>query len=107
MSDNPHRRDFVRSLALGASVGLLPQSLSADEPDKDAPDKAEPPPSEADARMALVLARFGPQLDADARKAVRAEVDSIVRRAVALRKFPLDYSDGPFPIFHPYRAPLA
>lgn len=107
MSDHPHRRDFVRSLALGASVGLLPQTLVADEPDKDSPNQAEPPPSEADARMALVVARFGRQLDDDARKIVRAEIDSIVQRAESLRKFPLDNSDGPFPVFHPYRAPLA
>jgi hypothetical protein len=108
-----HRRDFVRSLALGASAGALAghPAARADEPakpDKDKKDeKPESPKSEADARMEVVLARFGKQLDADARKAVRAEIESIVRRAEALRKIPLDNGDGPFPVFTPYRAPLA
>jgi hypothetical protein len=112
-----HRRDFVRSLALGASAGVLlrPSAVRADDDDKDnakAKDdqpRAEPeaPKTEAAARMELVLARFGKHLDDDARKAVRAEVNSIVRRAEGLRKFPLTNGDGPLPIFQPYRAPLA
>jgi hypothetical protein len=57
--------------------------------------------------MELVLARFGKQLDEAGRKKVRGEVQAIVRRAEALRKFPLDNGDGPFPVFHPFRAPLA
>lgn len=102
MTDRPHRRHFVRSLALGAGVASLssPAPLRADEPKKEAEK------SEADARMDLVLARFGKHLDPDARKSVRAEVASIVHRAEALRKFPLDNGDGPFPVFIPYRAPL-
>jgi hypothetical protein len=107
--DTPHhRRDFVRALTLGASAAALaaPTALRADE--KDEPKKDEPARmTEADARMALVLARFGKQLDEKARKSVREEIDSIVRRAEGLRKVPLDNGDGPFPVFHPYRAPLA
>ncbi len=80
----------------------------ADEPVKNDRDvNVEPRPSEADARMALVLARFGGRLDADARKSIREEIEAQVRRAEGLRKFPLDNGDGPFPVFHPYRAPLA
>lgn len=105
------RRDFLRTLALGASAAPLatPSPLLADEPPKvDPPEpKPESPKSEADARMELVLARFGNQLDAEARKAVRSEVDSIVRRAEALRKYPLGNGDGPAPVFTPYRAPIA
>jgi hypothetical protein len=101
MSDH-HRRDFVRALAFTTALG---GTVVADEPVKDV--KEEPRPSEADARMALVLARFGTQLDADARKAIRAEIEDQVRRAATLRKIPLDNGDGPFPVFHPYRAPLA
>jgi hypothetical protein len=105
MSEPHHRRDFVRTIALGASAGLLTARPSpADDPPKK--DEARPE-SEAEARMDLVLARFGRHLDDDARKAVRAEVDSIVRMGEALRKVPLDNGDGPFPIFVPYRAPLA
>ena len=99
-----HRRDFVRALALGASAVALPASasLGADE----GKPKDEPKTTEADARMALVLARFGKQLDGPARASVRDEVNSHVRRAEALRKLSLDNGDGPFPVFHPYRAPL-
>ncbi|MCA1685902.1 MAG: hypothetical protein LC745_07915 [Planctomycetia bacterium] len=101
--DTPHnRRDFVRALALGAPAALtVPGAVEADEPEKDRPK------TEADARMELVLARYGKRLDDDARKKVRAEVEAIVRRAEALRKFPLDNGDGPLPVFHPFRAPLA
>ena len=99
-----HRRDFVRSLALAAPVALTsaPDALRADEPKP-----AEPPKTEADARMELILARYGKQLDEAGRKKVRAEVDAIVRRAEALRKFSLDNGDGPSPVFHPYRAPIS
>jgi hypothetical protein len=112
MDPSSHRRDFIRSLAVGASAGALAgaASLRADEP-KDRADKpkdeTETPKSEADARMELVLARFGKQLDADALKVVRGEVESVVRRAEALRKIPLSNGDGPYPIFRPFRAPLA
>ena len=65
-------------------------------------------PTEVDARMGLVLvpvrhlARRGrPQ------GGRRRESTAIVRRAEALRKFELDNGDGPFPVFTPYRAPLA
>lgn len=111
--DTPrHRREFVRSLTLGAAAAALPQAARGDDKDKPATAKepaAEPrkAPSEADARMDLVLARFGSQLDEAARKAVRAEVNAITARAEALRKFALDNGDGPYPVFHPYRAPLA
>ncbi|HEV3167659.1 MAG TPA: hypothetical protein VGZ22_26880 [Isosphaeraceae bacterium] len=112
MSPESSRRDFVRTLALGASAGALAgdRPALADDPDdkkKDDEPKEEPPKTEADTRMELVLARFGKQLDADARKSVRSEIDSIVRRAEALRKIPLTNGDGPYPIFKPYRAPLS
>jgi hypothetical protein len=97
----PRRRDLLRALALG---GLIAAPAAADEP---AAKPEEPPPTEADARMAIVLARFGKHLDADARKAVRAEVAAQVRRAESLRKIPLENGTGPYPVFVPYRAPLA
>jgi hypothetical protein len=109
-----HRREFVLSLALGTSAAALTvPAARADDEDKAKTEKAKEkgdetkPPSEADARMALVIARFGKQLDEAARKVVRAEIEQHVRRAEALRKIPLDNGDGPFPVFHPYRAPLA
>jgi hypothetical protein len=112
MTDRTHRRDFVRALALGASAsaGALIGTARADDTKKD-DDKpkndAPAPKTEAEARMELVLARFGKQLDDDARNAVRSEINGIVRRAEQLRKIPLDNGDGPFPVFVPYRAPVA
>ncbi len=108
--DKPHhRRDFVRGLALSVpAVALSGPGALADDPPKDEKKGEETPPkTEADARMDLVLARFGKHLDEAARKSVRSEVEMIVRRAEALRKFELDNGDGPFPVFQPYRAPLA
>jgi hypothetical protein len=112
MNEPSPRRDFLRSLALGASAGALaaPGALRADEPkpkDDKPKEEAPAPKTEVDARMDLVLARFGKHLDDDARKAVRGELESIVRRAESLRKIPLTNGDGPYPVFRPYRAPLA
>jgi hypothetical protein len=102
------RREFVRRVALVATAAAVPVAgpVLADEPKKPAEPKAEPARSEVDARMEVILARFGKHLDDDARKAVRGEVEALVRRAEALRKFPLDNGDGPFPVFKPYRSPL-
>lgn len=112
------RRDFARALAVAA---VTVPSVFGDEPKKDAPKdqpkdaakggpKPEPPkpPDEVEARMAIVLARYGKhaQLDDKARAAIRSEVAGIVRRGEALRKIPLGNGDGPFPVFHPYRGPL-
>lgn len=102
-SNQHHRRDFVRALALGGLAA--PATLRADETPKDKKEAPapEPPKSEADARMELVLARFGKHLDAESRKSVRREIEVIVHRAEALRKFKLDNGDGPCPVFMPYR----
>jgi len=103
-----HRRDFVKALAAAAPVALIGTPALAEDPPKDdkKPEEAKPK-TEADARMEVVLARFGKQLDEAARKTIRGEVEAIVRRAEALRKFELDNGDGPYPIFQPYRAPLS
>jgi hypothetical protein len=111
MADIVHRRDFVYGLALGAgaSLAIPSRSVGQDEPKKDDPkpkDEAPKPKSEADARMELIVARFGKLLDDDARKAVREEVETIVKRAERLRKFELTNGDGPFAVFIPYRTPL-
>ena len=108
--DNPsHRRDFVKTLALGASAAALtsPTCPGADAPEFVGPPKPEAIPTEVEARMSLVTSRFGTLLDEGRRKAVEARVTAIVRRAEALRKFELDNGEGPFPVFTPYRAPLA
>ena len=66
------------------------------------------PPKSQDTLEDWIVARFGKlaRLDDAARAAVRTEVAGIVRRGEALRKVSLDNGDGPFPVFHPYRAPL-
>ncbi|MFO0953691.1 MAG: hypothetical protein U0835_21560 [Isosphaeraceae bacterium] len=104
------RREFLGiGLALGASAAVVAAGADDPKPKAEAAKKDEPKPdekSEADARMEIVLTRYGPQLDADARRAVRREIEMITRRAEGLRKFALENGDGPFPVFHPYRAPL-
>lgn len=104
------RRDFARALALAA---VAAPTVLGDEPKKDAAkDQPKPgppkPPDEVEARMAIVLARYGKhtQLDDKARAAIRDEIAGIVRRGETLRKVPLGNGDGPFHVFHPYRAPL-
>jgi hypothetical protein len=108
-SESIPRRDFARALAAAAVVapGALADEPKGDEK-KDKPREAPKPPDEVDARMALLLARFGKhaQLDEKARAAIREEVAGVVRRAEVLRKVPLGNGDGPFPVFHPYRGPL-
>jgi hypothetical protein len=110
--DLQHRRQFVRTLALVAPASLLASTAPADEPkDSGKVEKpAEPPKgpeTEVDARMALIIQRYGKRLDAAALKSVRSDVEDQVRRAERLRKFPLDNGDGPVSVFTPYRAPLA
>jgi hypothetical protein len=99
-----HRRDFLRAIALAGPAAALSAGPTAGDEKPSLP--VAGPSSEAEARMGLILARFGKSLDEDARASVRAEVDAIARRAELLRKFPLENGDGPFPVFIPYRAPL-
>jgi hypothetical protein len=114
MYNRSHRRDFVRSLAAGASAAalMLPASARADDDTKkdakpkDQKNEPEAPKTEVDARMDFVLARFGKHLDEEAQKSVRSELNGMVRRAETLRKFALENGDGPFPVFRPYRAPV-
>lgn len=108
MSDT-HRRDFVRGLALGG-LTALPVAARGDEPKKPDHEEAKPPPdppTEVDARMALIVARYGKLIDDEARKAIRAEVEAVTARAERLRRFELTNGDEPFPVFTPYRKPLA
>jgi hypothetical protein len=98
------RRGFVRTLALGGAAGLVARSAPAGTQDPAEDDRPDP---EVEARMALILARYGERLDDESRKAIYREVEGIVRRGRRLKDYPLDNGDEPFPIFHPYRKPLA
>ena len=69
MTDPAHRRDFVKALAVGgtgAALGRIAPTM-ADDPPKEDPK----PRSEVDARMDLILARYGQHLDDDGKKAHR------------------------------------
>lgn len=100
-----HRRDFVRALALGASTSLVAACPARpQEPVQEPPDPVE---AEVDARMSLIVNRYGDRLDDTAREEIRREVTGIVRRGRSLREYPLDNGDGPASVWIPYRAPLA
>lgn len=110
----PHRREFVRTLVLGSSAGLALRGGSAtlradDAPEPKPPEDESPDPTEAEinARMNLIVARYGDRLDAEARETIRREVAGIVRRGQALRAYPLDNGDGPASVWTPYREPIA
>ncbi len=101
---NTTRRGFVQGFAFGAiAAGSAAQ---ADDAPKDAKPPEKPQLSQVDARMALIVDRFGKhkELDDKALDAIRAEVATIVRRGEQLRKISLENGDGPFPVFHPYRS---
>lgn len=104
-----NRRDFFKNLTAAAAAAPfvgLDKSSNAEPPKPEAP-KEEPKVLEVDARMSWILQRFGAQLDDEARKTVRSEVESIVERSKQLRKLAVDNGDAPFPTFAPYRGPAA
>lgn len=107
MTDGPHRRDFVRTLALGAAGLVACPPVQADDPKPDDDPAEARRKAEVEARMDLVLARYGEKLDEEARQSIRKDVEATVRRGERMRKFALENGDGPFPIFRPYRAGLA
>ena len=94
------RRDFLRTLGLASTTGLVTRSTHAED------DKPAPEPSEIDARMNLILARYGTHLDDDARRSIRRDVEAVIRRADRMRAFELANGDEPIPVFTPYRAPV-
>jgi hypothetical protein len=105
------RRGFGRALAAAAMItpgALGDEPKAKDEKDKEGPKEPQKPLDEVEARMAILMARFGKhsQIDEKARAAIRGDVAAAVRRAETLRKFPLSNGDGPYPVFHPHRGPL-
>jgi len=97
---------FLRALGAGGGAGLLAAApgVAAQEPEAPAVD---PSKAEAEARMALIVARFGAHLGDAEREEVRRQVDGVVRQGRELREFALENGDAPSPIFRPFRAPLA
>ncbi len=107
VSPRPHRRDFVLGFSLGLVPSLVVPGAQARGDETPPGPPSDPIQAETDARLALVLARFGARLDEEARMAIRSEIESQVRRAEGLRHFALTNGEGPFPVFKPYRSPLA
>ena len=99
------RRQFARAAGAIAGAALLPKTAAADDAHHAATATtaaAQPPKklaaasqAEADARVQMVLARYGSRLKPDA----RAELTRLSRQQQELldelRAFPLDYADEP------------
>ena len=58
---------------------------------------------DVDARLAVVLARFGDRLDDAGRATVRARIVAQLAEAAALRAVPLQNGDEPDFVFAPFR----
>ena len=97
------RRQFARAAGAIAGAALLPRTADADDARHAATTATAQPAkklaavaqAEADARVQMVLARYGSRLKGDA----RAELTRLSRQQQALldelRAFPLDYADEP------------
>jgi hypothetical protein len=99
----PDRRAFLRGSLL-AGLAACPAPAQQDDKQNEGA-RPDPIAAEVEARMAVVLARYGDRLDDAARKTVRGDVESVVKRARRLREFPLTNADGPALLLVPYRAP--
>ena len=104
------RRDFARTIGVAAGAALLPSRARSDEKPK--PGAPPPPPpatklsaasqAEADARVQMIVARYGARLS-PAERADLARLSSDTQQQLdRLRAFPLDFADEPAHIF---RAP--
>jgi hypothetical protein len=103
------RRELVRAAGIAAGAALLPRA-HADEPrpaaPATAPKPAKLPPasqSEADARVAQIVARWGARLS-PAERADLARLSADAQQALdAVRAFALDNRDEPALVFHVLR----
>jgi hypothetical protein len=101
------RRDFARTVGVAAGAALLPRRARGDE----RPKATAPPPAtklsaagqaEADARVQMIVARYGARLS-PAERADLARLSSEAQLQLdKLRAFPLDFGDEPA---HVFRAP--
>src|SRR4051812_31248640 len=101
-----HRRQFLAGLTAAVGTTAFTPVTRGDEPPKDGHEpKMEPSEkAEVDARMALVLARFGDKLEPKDRDKVRSQVERQVKRDRTLRQVKLENGGGAFPPFTPYPA---
>lgn len=96
-----NRRIFVGALAGAAGLSTSTKSIAQDPAPPAQPDPLD---AEVDARMALVVARYGARLDEDARKAIRDDIRQHIRRARRLKEFTLENGDGPHTVMTAYRS---
>jgi hypothetical protein len=101
------RRDFAHTLGLVAGAALLPRSATAEETNQAKPKPAPPKLSavaqaEADARVQLIVARYGARLSPSERALVTRLSNEMQPVLDELRAYALDWSDEPAHIF---RAP--
>ena len=97
------RRDFARTAGAAiAGAALLPRPTAADETPHPTTTAAHAPQklaaaaqAEADARVQMVLARYGSRLKPDARAELTRMSRSQQELLDELRAFPLDYADEP------------
>ena len=98
------RRQFARTASAAiAGAALLPRTAVADDAPRTTTAAATHPAkklaaaseAEAEARVQLVLARYGSRLKADARAELTRMARSQQELLDELRAFPLDYADEP------------
>jgi hypothetical protein len=103
------RRDFARTAGAIAGAALLPKARADEKPKTPG---APPPPkpsklpvasqAEADARVQVIVARYGARLSPAERADLQRLSNDAQQLLDKLRAFPLEYGDEPAHIF---RAP--
>jgi hypothetical protein len=102
------RRDFARTVGVTAAAALLPARARAANEPKSAPPSPPatklPPASqaEADARVAMIVGRYGTRLSAAERADLARLSHDAQEQLDRLRAFALDVGDEPA---HVFRAP--
>jgi hypothetical protein len=102
------RRDFARAATAVAGAALLPRPTAAQPATVSAHERAPvklpaAAQSEADARVAMLLARWSARLTPPERAAVATLVARSQAALETLRAAPLDIGDAPAPQFHVLR----
>lgn len=91
------RRDFAVLAATAAALPILGET----------PATAPPAPAnpEAEARIAMILGRYGSRFDDAQRADIRRLITGAQEGLEAMRAYPLDNSVEPATLFRVYRAP--
>ncbi|HWE29839.1 MAG TPA: hypothetical protein VHB97_17635 [Polyangia bacterium] len=105
------RRQFARTVGVAAGAALLPARSRADEKPKPQPPHTTPPPAtklspaslaEADARVQMIVARYGARLSPTEREDLARLSRDAQEQLDKLRALSLDVGDEPA---HVFRAP--